>query len=87
MKNFSHRGISLINYEGDNLRLVKSPGTKNFFDVYDQWDKKCYTLSPSALGNWLEGDFAIIDSQEKSWFFPDEKSRAKMEDILEYITS
>lgn len=87
MKHSSNRGTSLINYEGDNLRIVKSPDTKNYFDVYDQWDEKCYTLTPTALGEWLEGNFAIIDSRGKSWFFPDESGRAKMSDILEYITS
>jgi hypothetical protein len=44
-------------------------------------------LNPERMGAWLEGEFAMIDSEGKEWFYTQqsEDARVSMEDLIYYL--
>jgi hypothetical protein len=78
--------LELVNHEGPNLKANFNRET-GFFEIYDQFDEKIYMLNPERMGAWLEGEFAMIDSEGNEWFYTQqsEDARVSMEDLIYYL--
>jgi len=78
--------LDLINHEGPNLKTNFNRET-GFFEIFDQFEEKIYLLSPDRMGAWLQGEFAMIDSEGKEWFYLQQsvEARASLGDLIRYL--
>ena len=77
--------LTLINNEGTNLKLQKI--NKDNFIIIDEWDVECGFINSENVNNWLEGNFIIIDSQDRQWRWLDqsEDCRRILPEIQNFI--
>jgi hypothetical protein len=75
----------LIVIEGENLKIRK---TKNIgqFEIIDQWDKLCCTITLNDFLDWVDGRFEVMDSSNQKWVWNEYKSsQNKLKDIVNFI--
>jgi hypothetical protein len=80
--------LELVNHEGPNLKMNFNKTTGSF-EIYDQFGKKIHLLNPERMGAWFEGEFPIIDSEGKEWFYPEqsENARVSLGDLIFYLVT
>ena len=83
----NHNDLSLLNYEGDVLKLKKL--NDDAFAIHDQWDTVVEILTHDKVLEFIDGSRNIIDSSGKSWNWPEAHREAKPTSlrIYEYLKS
>jgi hypothetical protein len=77
--------LSLINNEGDNLKLKKL--NHNQFQIIDQYNKIISELNLEQFCEWIEGKTSITDSDNVKWVFTrDAGAKPSLFDIITYLT-
>jgi hypothetical protein len=76
--------LELLNFEGP---VLKAHRVKNIFVITDQWKAVIDVLIGSEMEDFINGDFAIVDSKGKSWLYTNESADAKpnTDEVTEFI--
>ena len=83
----NNKYFSLLNYEGDVLKMIKEG--ENVYAIFDQWNEIVTDLSRSELFQFLEGDITITDSKGNVWNWESAHRDAKpsLEKIFTYVNT
>ena len=76
--------IGLINYEGNCLEAIKNG---DLIYIKDQYGVELRVITPMGLLNFMDGEFDIVDSRGKKWYYPSESedSKPRMSKVYEFL--
>lgn len=76
--------LSLINNEGDNLKLKKL--NHNQFQIIDQYNKIISEINLEQFCEWIEGKSLVTDSDNVKWVFTrDVGAKPSLFEIITYL--
>lgn len=68
--------LVLLNFEGPVLSAHR---IKDTFVITDEWKEVIDVLTSVEIVDFINGDFSIVDSKNRSWLYSKEHSSAKPE--------
>ncbi len=79
------RLFSLVNYEGDVLKMKKVDDDE--YVIYDQWDSIVDIVTTQKLLEFLDGASKLQDSEGNQWYWPNihREARTTLYQIFNYM--
>lgn len=73
------RKLELLNFEGPVLFAHR---VKDTFVITDEWKEVIDVLIGSEMKDFINGEFSIVDSKNRSWLYTSESNEAKPSALL-----